>query len=166
VKNGTAKVGGNKASGAKEGETVTLSAEKFIGDMLFEKWEILGGNVTLEEGKGTSATFKMPAEPVSIKAVYKAHSHAFTEKVESDEFKAEGESYYLSCSCGLSSAGTANEQTFTPSSGLPQDPGSDGQGGSSDNTLLIVIVAAAAVIVIAGGGVGAVLLTKKKKSGK
>jgi hypothetical protein len=166
VQNGTAKVGGNKASGAKEGETVTLSAEKFIGDMLFEKWEILGGNVTLEEGKGTSASFKMPAEPVSIKAVYKAHSHAFTEKVESDEFKAEGESYYLSCSCGLSSAGTANEQTFTPSSGLPQDPGSNGQGGSSDNTLLIVIIAVSAVIVIAGGGVGAVLLTKKKKSGK
>lgn len=194
VQNGTAKVNNNKAKGAKEGEVVTLSAKDFIGNMEFEKWEVLSGDVTPEMKEGTTATFKMPAGPVSIKAVYKEHVHAFTQQVEKDEYKADAEnSYYLSCACGLSSAGTADEQTFLPEGAepsttvdsdenttastkedaasssdveeesIPEENEGDKQGGINDTVIIIVGAVVGALVLAAGIAIVVIVVVKKKK---
>ena len=124
---GTAQASAAKAT---EGETVTLTATPDEG-YHFKKWDVLSGDVTI-----TGDTFAMPAENVSVKAIFEAHSFT-TEKAEAQYLKAgstctEQAEYYKSCAvCGLSSKGTAGEATFFSGNVLGHDYGiwtSNGDG--------------------------------------
>ena len=114
---GTAQASAAKAA---EGETVTLTATPDEG-YHFKKWDVLSGDVTI-----TGDTFAMPAENVSVKAIFEAHSFT-TEKAEAQYLKAgstctEQAEYYKSCAvCGLSSKGTAGEATFFSGNILSHD---------------------------------------------
>lgn len=58
------------ASKAKAGTTVTLSFDNANNTKIFEKWEVVSGDVTLADATATTTTFTMPEEAVEIKAVY------------------------------------------------------------------------------------------------
>ena len=124
---GTAQASAAKAA---EGETVTLTATPDEG-YHFKKWDVLSGDVTI-----TGDTFAMPAENVSVKAIFEAHSFT-TEKAEAQYLKAgstctEQAEYYKSCAvCGLSSKGLKDEATFFSGNVLGHDYGiwtSNGDG--------------------------------------
>lgn len=127
---GTAQASAAKAA---EGETVTLTATPDEG-YHFKKWDVLSGDVTI-----TGDTFAMPAENVSVKAIFEAHSFT-TEKAEAQYLKAgstctEQAEYYKSCAvCGLSSKGTAGEATFFSGNILGHDYGDWASNGDGTHT--------------------------------
>ena len=57
---------------AEEGATVTLSFND-SADKVFEKWEVVSGNVVLADETSLNTTFTMPTEAVSVKAIYKTN---------------------------------------------------------------------------------------------
>ena len=61
--------GGEEITTAKKGTEVTIQAENLDGKV-FDRWEIVSGNVTLKDADKAKTTFTMPAEPISLKAVY------------------------------------------------------------------------------------------------
>ena len=61
--------GGEEITTAKKGTEVTIKAENLDGKV-FDRWEIVSGNVTLKDADKAETTFTMPAEPISLKAVY------------------------------------------------------------------------------------------------
>ena len=69
LENGKAYAGGEEITTAKKGTEVTIKAESREG-YVFDRWEVNYGNVTLEDAKKAETTFTMPAEPISLKAVY------------------------------------------------------------------------------------------------
>ena len=81
----------------------------------------------------------MPAENVSVKAIFEAHSFT-TEKAEAQYLKAgstctEQAEYYKSCAvCGLSSKGTAGEATFFSGNILSHDYGAWTSNGDGTHT--------------------------------
>lgn len=175
VENGDAFVADQQVFAAKEGEKITLKADAYFGNAEFLRFEVTSGGVTLANGEDGSATFTMPAGPVAIKAVYGAHTHAYTCEVEKKDYLKEEGVYYLSCACGSSSKGTKDEQTFfvgveqpstVPSqSAEPSDEGSDDQNSKDTSSLVPIIIgiAGGAVALIAVVAVVIVVLKKKKK---
>ena len=127
---GTAQASAAKAA---EGETVTLTATPDEG-YHFKKWDVLSGDVTI-----TGDTFAMPAENVSVKAVFEAHSFT-AEKAEEQYLKSaaictEKAVYYKSCvTCGLSSKGTTGEATFSSGDILGHDYGAWTSNGDDTHT--------------------------------
>ena len=69
LENGKAHAGGEEITTAKKGTEVTIKAENLDGKV-FDRWEIVSGNVTLKEADKAETTFTMPAESISLKAVY------------------------------------------------------------------------------------------------
>ena len=69
LENGKAYAGGEEITTAKKGTEVTIKADD-LGGKAFDRWEIVSGNVTLEDANKAKTTFTMPAEPISLKAVY------------------------------------------------------------------------------------------------
>ena len=69
LENGKAYAGGEEITTAKKGTEVTIKAESREG-YVFDRWEENYGNVTLEDAKKAETTFTMPAESISLKAVY------------------------------------------------------------------------------------------------
>ena len=69
LENGKAYAGGEEITTAKKGTEVTIKAESREG-YVFDRWEVNYGNVTLEDAKKAETTFTMPAESISLKAVY------------------------------------------------------------------------------------------------
>ena len=67
----TVKKGTATPSFAKEGTLVTIIAE-FIPGRKFERWDVLGANVTLADKNNRTTTFNMPAGEVQVEAKYKA----------------------------------------------------------------------------------------------
>ena len=61
--------GGEEITTAKKGTEVTIKAENLDGKV-FDRWKIVSGNVTLEDANKAETTFTMPAESISLKAVY------------------------------------------------------------------------------------------------
>ena len=61
--------GGEEITTAKKGTEVTIQADDLDGKV-FDHWKIVSGNVTLEDADKAKTTFTMPAEPISLKAVY------------------------------------------------------------------------------------------------
>ena len=71
VTGGTAYVGaGTEITKAAEGTTVTLTANAAPTDMVFDKWEVISGSITLADANSATTTFTMPAGAVSVKATY------------------------------------------------------------------------------------------------
>ena len=66
VTNGTASV-----SQAAAGTTVTLTANAASTGEVFDKWEVVSGDITLKDANSATTTFTMPAGDVSVKATYK-----------------------------------------------------------------------------------------------
>ena len=69
LENGKAYAGGEEITTAKKGTEVTIKAENLDGKV-FDHWKIVSGNVTLEDANKAETTFTMPAESISLKAVY------------------------------------------------------------------------------------------------
>ncbi len=69
LENGKAYAGGEEITTAKKGTEVTIKADDLDGKV-FDRWEIVSGNVTLENANKAKTTFTMPAESISLKAVY------------------------------------------------------------------------------------------------
>ena len=69
LENGKAYAGGEEITTAKKGTEVTIKAESREG-YVFDRGEVNYGNVTLEDAKKAETTFTMPAESISLKAVY------------------------------------------------------------------------------------------------
>ena len=71
VTGGKATVGaGSEISKAAEGTAVTLTANAAPTDMVFDKWEVISGSITLADANSATTTFTMPAGAVSVKATY------------------------------------------------------------------------------------------------
>ena len=72
VTGGTASVGaGTPITKATMGTAVTLTANAAPTDMVFDKWEVISGSITLADANSATTTFTMPAGAVSVKATYK-----------------------------------------------------------------------------------------------
>ena len=69
LENGKAYAGGEEITTAKKGTEVAIKADDLDGKV-FDRWEIVSGNVTLEGANKAETTFTMPAESISLKAVY------------------------------------------------------------------------------------------------
>ena len=69
LENGKAYAGGEEITTAKKGTEVTIKAENLDGKV-FDHWKIVSGNVTLEDANKAETTFTMPAESISLEAVY------------------------------------------------------------------------------------------------
>ena len=69
LKNGKAYAGGEEITTAKKGTEVTIKADDLDGKV-FDQWKIVSGNVTLEDANKAKTTFTMPAESISLEAVY------------------------------------------------------------------------------------------------
>ena len=61
--------GGEEITTAKKGTEVAIKADDLDGKV-FDRWEIVSGNVTLKDANKAETTFTMPAESISLKAVY------------------------------------------------------------------------------------------------
>ncbi len=69
VINGTASAGK-----AAQGTIVTIEANDAPTGKEFKEWKVNSGNVTLANASASTTTFTMPAEPVSLEAVFKDKS--------------------------------------------------------------------------------------------
>ena len=69
LENGKAYAGGEEITTAKKGTEVAIMADDLDGKV-FDHWKIVSGNVTLENADKAKTTFTMPAESISLKAVY------------------------------------------------------------------------------------------------
>ena len=69
LENGKAHAGGEEITTAKKGTEVAIKADDLNGKV-FDHWEIVSGNVTLKNANKAETTFTMPAESISLKAVY------------------------------------------------------------------------------------------------
>ena len=69
LKNGKAYAGGEEITTAKKGTEVAIKAENLAGKV-FDHWKNVSGNVTLEDAYKAETTFTMPAESISLEAVY------------------------------------------------------------------------------------------------
>ena len=69
LENGKAYAGGEEITTAKKDTEVAIKADDLDGKV-FDHWEIVSGNVTLEDADKAETTFTMPAESISLKAVY------------------------------------------------------------------------------------------------
>ena len=92
VNGGTASV-----SQAAAGTTVTLTANTAPSGQVFDKWEVVSGDITLADENSATTTFTMPAGDVSVKATYHTHSYGSVWKSDADK-------HWHECSCGDKSA--------------------------------------------------------------
>ena len=69
LENGKAYAGGEEITTAKKGTEVAIKADKLDGKV-FDHWKIVSGNVALKDADKDETTFTMPAEPISLEAVY------------------------------------------------------------------------------------------------
>ena len=72
IDNGTAYIDGKPVTEAKENDVVTIVADENAFDgMVFERWEIREGNVTLADDHAAETIFTMPAGAVHLEAMPK-----------------------------------------------------------------------------------------------
>ena len=109
VTGGTVSVGaGTPITKATMGTTVTLTANAAPSGKVFDKWEVVSGDITLADVNSATTTFTMPASAVSVKATYKnaPHTHTYNqETVKPEALKTPADCtsnavYFKSCSCG------------------------------------------------------------------
>ena len=104
---------------------ITLTATPETG-YHFKEWQVTSGSLTISDGDKVTnpLIISMPAENVTVKAVFEAHS--FTQENTDNEYLAssatctQAATYYISCSCGAK--GT---ETFTSGDALGHTPGAD-----------------------------------------
>ena len=118
VTDGKATIGaGSEISKAAQGTTITLTANAAPSGKVFDKWEVVSGDITLADASSATTTFTMLAGAVSVKATYKdaPHTHTFDQEIVKPEaLKSAADCtndavYFKSCSCGEIST----TETFT-----------------------------------------------------
>ena len=113
---------------AAEGTEVELSASPSTG-YHFKGWQVTEGTVSI----GVDNKFTMPAENVTVKAVFEAHS--FTQENTDSEYLAssatctQAATYYYSCSCGAKDT----NNTFTSGEALGHTLGADWKYNDSNH---------------------------------
>ena len=108
---------GSEISKAAQGTIVTLTANAAPSGKVFDKWEVVSGDITLADASSATTTFTMLAGAVSVKATYKdaPHTHTFDQEIVKPEaLKSAADCtndavYFKSCSCGEIST----TETFT-----------------------------------------------------
>lgn len=65
-------INGSGSEQYAQGETVTITASAAPSGQQFKEWEIVSGNITLASSTSEITSFTMPAEEVSVKAIYEA----------------------------------------------------------------------------------------------
>ena len=78
VTDGKATVDTQEAATAEEGTVVTITANAPAAGKVFDKWEVMSGNVTIADVTNATTTFTMPRGAVSVKATYKAAEYNIT----------------------------------------------------------------------------------------
>lgn len=68
VENGTADI-----TSAKKGKEITITANDPDTGMIFDRWDVVSGSVTLADPYSATTTFTMSDSAVSVKAVYKEY---------------------------------------------------------------------------------------------
>lgn len=112
VTDGKASVGaGNEISTAIAGTSVTLTADTAPAGKMFEKWEIISGNVTLTSPNQNPTEFIMPNADVEIKAIYQDISASHTHDYKN--LKYNRDNCWLECDCGVKQ----NESPHTDNDG-------------------------------------------------
>ena len=90
VVDGSATIGGTTVSKAEVGQEVTISFNDSV-DRVFEKWEIVSGNVTLANATSATTTFSMPDESVSLRAVYNTNIWTNVESSDVSSYSGYGD---------------------------------------------------------------------------
>ncbi|MGN1131564.1 MAG: hypothetical protein ACI4RL_01565, partial [Ruminococcus sp.] len=74
---------GEEITKCNEGATVTLKANDPPEGMDFDRWEVVSGDITLADETDPTTTFVMPANEVSVKAIYNLipHTHNFDSEI-------------------------------------------------------------------------------------
>ena len=107
---------------------ITLTATPSTG-YHFKEWQVTEGTVSI----GVDNKFTMPAEDVTVKAVFEAHS--FTQENTDSEYLAssatctQAATYYYSCSCGAKDT----NNTFTSGEALGHTLGADWKYNDSNH---------------------------------
>ena len=115
-------------SAAVEGDEIELTASPNEG-YHFKEWQVTPDTVSI----GTDNKFTMPAENVTVKAVFEAHS--FTQENTDSEYLAssatctQAATYYYSCSCGAKDT----NNTFTSGEALGHTLGADWKYNDSNH---------------------------------
>ena len=149
--------------------TGVVKSHFYLGDVDDDDYYV----IDLDDDTSAQTFFKMSSSAVKVKAVYRAHTHAYDCRAQEEQFLKEEGVYYLSCACGASSKGTDGEAVFTA---LPQEPTAlpessqapSGDESTDDKTegtssLVIVGVSLGGVLIAAGIAVAVILVLKKKK---
>ena len=78
---------------------VTVTADAPETGKVFDKWDVLEGNVTLADATKATTTFTMPASAVKIEATYKdappSHPHSY-----GTDWKYDDTNHWHECECG------------------------------------------------------------------
>ena len=109
VTNGTLS-GGNTTGDYIQGKTVTITANAAPAGQQFKEWTVENGNITLASTTSATTTFTMPAEEVSVKAVYEDRSIPNTTYQIIDGTNA---SWTLGSSEGLTIRGSGEFSKYT-----------------------------------------------------
>lgn len=123
VNDGIASLDGTRAdviSKAKKGATVTIIADEKDKIHVFEKWEVVSGNVSLSSFTSSTATFVMPDGNVEISAVYKTtceHENTEVRNIRAATCVEEGytgDIYCKRCGTKLSEGVNTEKAEHTP----------------------------------------------------
>ena len=88
---------GTGSGSFSKGQTVSIKADDAETGEIFDRWNILTGNVTLASSGSQSTTFTMPSANVYVEAVYKKKSYSVTVSGGTgDASKYMGDTVYIS----------------------------------------------------------------------
>lgn len=83
----------------KPNTVVTVTADAPETGKVFDKWVVLGGNVTLADATKATTTFTMPGNDVKLEATYKdappSHPHSY-----GTDWKYDDNNHWHECECG------------------------------------------------------------------
>ena len=83
----------------EQNTVVTVTADAPEAGMVFDKWVVLEGNVTLADATKATTTFTMPGNDVKIEATYKdappSHTHSY-----GTDWKYDDTNHWHECECG------------------------------------------------------------------
>ena len=110
-------INGSGSGQYAQGETVTITASAAPSGQQFKEWEIVSGNIALASSTSETTSFTMPAEEVSVKAIYEA-----VPVTEYSITATSGANGTLSPSGAVKvTAGSSQTFTISPSSGYVID---------------------------------------------
>ncbi|WP_178666947.1 leucine-rich repeat protein [uncultured Eubacterium sp.] len=83
-----------------EGAIVTIKANAPEPGKVFDKWEIVSGNITLDNATSATTTFVMPDTAVEVKAVYKNAASSHTHNANTSTWEKDESYHWNLCDCG------------------------------------------------------------------